>query len=84
MLALYRSGRQADALGAYQAGRRTLGDELGLEPGPELRELEAAILRQDAGSRSTARVQRARRRPQSSEARRWAALVASSCVARGP
>ena len=47
MLALYRSGRQADALRAYQTARRTLGDELGLEPGPELRELEAAILRHD-------------------------------------
>ena len=47
MLALYRSGRQADALDAYQAGRRVLQDELGLEPGQELRDLEAAILRQD-------------------------------------
>ena len=47
MLALYRSGRQADALDAYQAGRRVLQDELGLEPGKELRDLEAAILRQD-------------------------------------
>jgi YVTN family beta-propeller protein len=47
MLALYRSGRQADALGVYQAGRRVLRDELGLEPGKDLRELEAAILRQD-------------------------------------
>ena len=47
MLALYRSGRQADALGAYQTARRTLREELGLEPGQELRELEAAILRQD-------------------------------------
>jgi YVTN family beta-propeller protein len=47
MLALYRSGRQADALQAYQRARRTLGDDLGLEPGPELRELEQAILRQD-------------------------------------
>ena len=50
MLALYRSGRQADALDAYQAARRTLDDELGLEPGPELRELEAAILRHDAAT----------------------------------
>ena len=47
MLALYQSGRQADALDTYQAGRRVLQDELGLEPGKELRELEAAILRQD-------------------------------------
>jgi DNA-binding SARP family transcriptional activator len=47
MLALYRSGRQADALRAYQVGRRTLVNELGLEPGQELKELERAILRQD-------------------------------------
>ena len=47
MLALYRSGRQADALDTYQAGRRVLQDDLGLEPGTELRNLEAAILRQD-------------------------------------
>ena len=47
MLALYRSGRQADALDAYRAARQALVDELGLEPGPELRELEQAILRQD-------------------------------------
>jgi YVTN family beta-propeller protein len=47
MLALYRSGRQADALRVYRTARRTLGDDLGLEPSPELRDLEAAILRQD-------------------------------------
>ena len=47
MLALYRSGRQADALEAYQEARHVLLDELGLEPGPELRELEQAILRQE-------------------------------------
>ena len=39
MLALYRSGRQADALETFQEARRVLADELGLEPGPELRRL---------------------------------------------
>ena len=47
MLALYRSGRQADALGSYQEARATLVDELGIEPGPVLHQLELAILRQD-------------------------------------
>jgi DNA-binding SARP family transcriptional activator len=47
MLALYRCGRQADALAAYQSTRQTLTDELGIEPSPPLRELEQAILRQD-------------------------------------
>jgi DNA-binding SARP family transcriptional activator len=47
MLALYRSGRQAEALDAYQAARRTLVDELGIEPGHPLQELERAILSQD-------------------------------------
>jgi predicted ATPase/DNA-binding SARP family transcriptional activator len=47
MLALYRSGRQAESLDAYQAARRALLDDLGIEPGPALQELERAILRQD-------------------------------------
>lgn len=47
MLALYRSGRQADALETFQEARRVLGRELGLEPGPELRGLQEAILAQD-------------------------------------
>jgi SARP family transcriptional regulator, regulator of embCAB operon len=47
MLALYRSGRQADALSVYRAGRRTLDEELGLVPSRPLRTLEAAILRQE-------------------------------------
>jgi predicted ATPase/DNA-binding SARP family transcriptional activator/Tfp pilus assembly protein PilF len=47
MLALYRCGRQAEALRAYQHARRTLAGELGLEPSHELKELEQAILRQD-------------------------------------
>jgi DNA-binding SARP family transcriptional activator len=47
MLALYRARRQAEALAAYQAARRALVEELGLEPSPELQELERRILRQD-------------------------------------
>lgn len=47
MLALYRSGRQADALRAFQRLREVLTDELGVEPMAEVRELELAILRQD-------------------------------------
>jgi DNA-binding SARP family transcriptional activator len=47
MLALYRCGRQADALEAYQATRRPLVEQLGLEPSPALRELQRAVLRQD-------------------------------------
>jgi DNA-binding SARP family transcriptional activator/tetratricopeptide (TPR) repeat protein len=48
MLALYRAGRQSDALDGYREARRLLVEELGLEPSPELRALESAILRQDA------------------------------------
>jgi DNA-binding SARP family transcriptional activator len=46
MLALYRAGRQAEALAAYRDAHRALADGLGIEPSPELRALEAAILRQ--------------------------------------
>ena len=46
MLALYRCGRQADALDAYRRARRPPGHELGLEPGAELRTLQADILAQ--------------------------------------
>jgi DNA-binding SARP family transcriptional activator len=49
MLALYRSGRQAEALQAFQAARRALADELGIDPGRWLRQLETGILRQDPG-----------------------------------
>jgi DNA-binding SARP family transcriptional activator len=49
MLALYRSGRQAEALETYRQTRRVLVEELGIEPGRELRELHQAILRQEPG-----------------------------------
>src|SRR5919109_1377724 len=47
MLALYRSGRQAEALHGYRTMRRALVDQLGIEPSPSLQQLEQAILRQD-------------------------------------
>jgi DNA-binding SARP family transcriptional activator len=49
MLALYRSGRQAEALQTYQEGRRFLVDQLGIEPSRDLQQLHGAILRQDVG-----------------------------------
>ena len=52
MLALYRSGRQTEALEVYQDARRTLVNELGIEPGRDLQQLHGEILRQDAGLRA--------------------------------
>ena len=69
MLALYRSGRQADALAAYRDARATLVDQIGVEPGIELRRLHEAILRHDpsleggAGSRLERRRERRRHVP---------------------
>ena len=65
MLALYRSGRQAEALRAYQEARRVLVDELGIEPSPALQQLHASILRQESAlqpgaCRTRARIDSAR------------------------
>ncbi len=64
MLALYRSGRQADALESYREGRALLDEQLGLEPGPQLRELEQRILQHDPSlaAPTAPLVERARRR----------------------
>jgi basic membrane lipoprotein Med (substrate-binding protein (PBP1-ABC) superfamily) len=71
MTALYRSGRQAEALEVYERTRRRLDDDLGLVPGPELRELSARIVRQEPellpaqpnGGPSPAPAVESRRRP---------------------
>ena len=63
MVALYRAGRQADALEAFRRARRVLVDELGLEPGRELQRLEAAVLAQDPALELAAPAPAPRRAP---------------------
>jgi peptide/nickel transport system substrate-binding protein len=75
MLALYRAGRQADALQAYQEARRYLVSELGLEPGAELRELQDRILRQDPSLDD---------RPQDRQAHAGSGVSADRGVQAGP
>jgi streptogramin lyase len=80
MLALYRSGRQADALDAYRSGRKLLADELGLEPGGELRQLEKAILEHDPALASPAPPRRREPTPEQRRGRgvarsRWAIVT---------
>jgi DNA-binding SARP family transcriptional activator len=76
MLALYRSGRQAEALEAYRRLREHLAGELGLEPGRDLRELEQAILRQDPSLRRAVPTA-----PRAAERRRRWPLVGAAAVA---
>jgi DNA-binding SARP family transcriptional activator len=71
MLALYRGGRQADALDAYRSAYSALVDGLGIEPSPPLRALEAAILRQDVAPLSSP----ARRTPVAVDTRRLVTCV---------
>ena len=80
MLALYATGRQADALRAYSDARRALSEELGLEPGPRLRELQQAILRQDP-ELVTAPLPAASAQPGSRRRRRPIAAVALAAAA---
>jgi DNA-binding SARP family transcriptional activator/pimeloyl-ACP methyl ester carboxylesterase len=75
MLALYRSGRQAEALDVYRDARRALTEELGIEPGRELEELQRAILRHDPaldrrgdGEQATARFAGRGREPANGQA----------------
>lgn len=60
MLALYRSGRQAEALAAFQEARRLLGDEMGLDPGLDLQALQRAILQQEPALAAPPRARRPR------------------------
>jgi YVTN family beta-propeller protein len=84
MLALYRSGRQAEALEAFQAARATLVEELGIEPGDELKLLQKQILAQDRALSATPPaepVAQPPRRPRRARRYRWAIAALAAAVA---
>jgi YVTN family beta-propeller protein len=81
MLALYRSGRQADALERYRRVRHTMVNELGLEPGRELQELEHAILAQDPALEAPDRPRRPERIAARVGVRRGAMLIVGGGLA---
>ncbi|HVP01639.1 MAG TPA: BTAD domain-containing putative transcriptional regulator [Solirubrobacteraceae bacterium] len=83
MLALYRAGRQSEALAVYRDARTTLDDELGLAPGPGLRELEAAILAHDPGLGAPRRRAEPFRRPNGRRPWRLAAAAVLALFAAG-
>jgi DNA-binding SARP family transcriptional activator len=81
MLALYRSGRQAEALELYRRTRDTFVDELGIDPGPELQELEQRILRQDKSLLVARPSQAAPASPAAPRRRRLLVFAAAAAVA---
>jgi YVTN family beta-propeller protein len=83
MLALYRSGRQAEALEAYQDARRTLDAELGLEPSRQLQELERKILTQDPSLDARPAAEQRRRRRGGLLIAAGAALLLAGAIAAG-
>ena len=83
MLALYRSGRQADALAAYDEGRRVFAEELGIAPGAPLRQLHERLLAQDPALDAPARSAAAAALPRAPNRRRAIGLGLAAVVAIG-
>ena len=81
MLALHRSGRQTDALRAYQDARKRLVDELGLEPSPSLQRLERAILNHDPALEAPAGIPQPQPSPPAPSRRRARRSTAAASVA---